>query len=57
MRLTPPKLEAKFEITNPLDCDIDAIVAPILAKYTESPIGNLVPADTLNGKLSAELPK
>ena len=56
MRPTPPKLEAEFEITNPLDCDIDAIIAPILAKCTESPIVNLVPADTLNGKLSAELP-
>ena len=56
MRPTPPKLEAEFEITNPLDCDIDAVIAPILAKCTESPIVNLVPADTLNGKLSAELP-
>ncbi|MDJ0958630.1 MAG: aminotransferase class V-fold PLP-dependent enzyme [Arenicellales bacterium] len=56
MSPTPPKLEAAFEITNPLDCDIDAIIAPILAKSSESPIVNFVPANTLDGKLATDVP-
>ena len=57
MKLEPPRLASEFEITAPMDCDIDAIIAPILAKSTESPIVNLVPASALDGRLSAHLPE
>lgn len=57
MKPTPPQLAPEYEISLPLDVDIDAVIAPILARSTQSPVLATAPAAKLFDGLCADLPR
>lgn len=57
MSTLPPSLDSRYEIGALSDCDIDAVIAPIIRDSSRSPIIESVPASELSAQVPAEMPQ